>query len=334
MYRSKRAKWIKIILLISVFLSYLPLILFFNHLSTLPQFTYLFHGYFGSGNSLFFPWFSSINLLEIIPLKENLIQFSLGNLLDIILFCNILAYLDGILYHSFVKKIINESEDVMDYDLIYYSNSQNSPSEKNKAIDSRIIYSSPDEFTFTLQEYDFDIQNNAVPFSERQYEVRSITDLSKRSYYPYKNTLMKYFISLLPSFSYQSLYKVSDNNYPPSNQILDFLITSSYLLYICNNSIIKNYYISKALINFFKSFLLIIFTFKIFLHSHLIFYAHTITPNFSRKDCDWELYFTHMCETPFLITVVFLSVIRNRIKLFFYKSKTKILEDLNDRYNN
>jgi hypothetical protein len=322
MYRSRRAKWIKIMVLISFFLSYLPIILFFNYLRTVPEFTAIFDNCVTCGNSIFFPWFSSINLFELLPIKEQLIPFSLGNLLDIILVCNLYSYFDGILYHYFVKRIITEREDLVEYDLEYCSHSLNNSANQKKFHNYRIQYYSREEVPLTAVNHKFRIQNRSMPstplknngMDRRKKPLDVISSKHSPSY-------IKIF-SIFSSFYITPPYSLTNNYYLPSNHFLDYQIIT-FLLFSPHYSLSESDYALNFHFTGFDFFIIFVLCFKDKFYFFHPYYVHTITPNCNEPISNLEYHFTWLCEIPIAITYTFLSVIQIGIKQSILNLKQK-----------
>lgn len=322
MYRSKRAKWIRIIVLISFFLSYLPFILLYNYINTLPEYTSLFNDCITCGNSIFFPWFSSINLLEVIPMKEHLIPFSLGNLLDIILFTNLASYFDALLYHYFVKRIISESENRLECNSIYYYYQPINKSDNHKRDvgSPRIINPSEDDFPFTIEECNWGIKGNTSPyFSRIKYDGKSNITI------PLRGASHKYNLFII-EFNQSISSSLSDYYFPyffhlSLNLSIDLPIHNFFLVFIYESSdkepLLFNYLITSS--DFHSSFILKLEYFFPFSSFHV----HTITPNLRKKNWDLGFHFILKCEILFLITDVYAVVLRNGIKQIKFKSTNK-----------
>jgi hypothetical protein len=98
------------------------LVLFFsllNFLLTLfiqgfnASYTFL-NDYFTSGDSLFIPLLPYINLLGFLPIDNQITQFSLGKLIDIIIIINLVCYAQSGIYHLVTKLSRSDETDVID----------------------------------------------------------------------------------------------------------------------------------------------------------------------------------------------------------------------------
>jgi len=94
----------KIILIFIFSFSCLPItFIYLSLVDDLIIISYL-NNYFVSGQSIFFPDLPYLNLLFFLPAEYHSFQFSLGQLIDIILFAHLYCYIDACFYHCFVKR--------------------------------------------------------------------------------------------------------------------------------------------------------------------------------------------------------------------------------------
>jgi len=122
-------------------LSYIPLVLLLNYLSQIPNLKNLFYDYIVSGRSILFPWFSSFKILEFTSRIGPTLQFSMGNLLDIIFFYNFLFNINGILFRFYTRVRYPEELNfsLLDINFFYYYQTYNSSSNKEEEFESEFL---------------------------------------------------------------------------------------------------------------------------------------------------------------------------------------------------
>jgi len=86
-----------LVMFISLFLKDIPVIFSF------------IDDYINSGNSIFFPFLPYIDIFEFLPVKYQIIRFSVGHLIDIIIFNNLIPYLEAGCYH-YIKWVCSNEE--------------------------------------------------------------------------------------------------------------------------------------------------------------------------------------------------------------------------------
>ena len=106
MINPKKLKKFKSILIL-VFISSCFLVTFiYMFLKDVPVISSLLNDYFTSGNSIFIPSLPYTNIFGFLP-EGYQIQFSLGNLIDIIIIINIYCWIDTGFYHYFKRIFLN-----------------------------------------------------------------------------------------------------------------------------------------------------------------------------------------------------------------------------------
>lgn len=106
MINPKKLKKFKSILIL-VFISSCFLFTFiYMFLKDVPVISSLLNDYFTSGNSIFIPSLPYTNIFGFLP-EGYQIQFSLGNLIDIIIIINIYCWIDTGFYHYFKRIFLN-----------------------------------------------------------------------------------------------------------------------------------------------------------------------------------------------------------------------------------
>jgi hypothetical protein len=262
-----------------------------------------------------------------VPKDTLLIQFSLGNLLDIILVCSLASYFDGLLYHFFVKKIITENENLVEYNITYYSQERSNFNENEFDFGAEIIsYSSKNHLLFPI--------GNSTSKTQAKLSLSFALQFFTNSWEesPSKGNLHKSLIhnivnsSLIFSFSSSPLNNVLFNDSSPSNLSLNAPI-ATYIIFKPSFSFKKHNY-CVFLVQHHAFY--IIFVSKI--HDLLPFYhqyhIHTIHPDYRGVRRNLEYYFTYMCGISFLIAQGYEIEMGNGIKQFILNLNTKSLEDL------
>ncbi len=122
-------------------ISYIPLVLFFNYFSQIPNLKYLFCDYMVSGGSILFPWFSKFKIFEFTSRIGPTLQFSIGNLLDIIFFYGFLFNINGILFRFYTRMRYPEELNfsLLDINFFYYYQTYNSSSNKEEEFESEFL---------------------------------------------------------------------------------------------------------------------------------------------------------------------------------------------------
>ncbi len=92
-----------------------PIAFFCMFLINVPVFSSLFNGFFTSGNSIFFPSFPYINIIWFLPEKIQLVQFSVGRLIDLIIIINIIYSIETSFYHYIIRVCFNGNTLMFNY---------------------------------------------------------------------------------------------------------------------------------------------------------------------------------------------------------------------------
>lgn len=97
------------IFIITFFFACIPVTLLYLLLKDFSSLNSFFNDYFSSGKSLFLPFLPYSNLFVILPEGDQIIKFSTGHLIDIILLINIIAFVQRSGYHYFVKVCLSNN---------------------------------------------------------------------------------------------------------------------------------------------------------------------------------------------------------------------------------
>lgn len=100
---SKKLIKLKVILILGFICLLLPVSLLSMVLKDVPVLSSIFNNYVSSGNSFFIPFLPNVNLLGFLPEKYQIIQFSFGHLIDIIIIANIFHWILSSIYHYYKK---------------------------------------------------------------------------------------------------------------------------------------------------------------------------------------------------------------------------------------
>jgi hypothetical protein len=220
-----------------------------------------------------------------------------------------------------VKRIISERENLLEYNVIYYSQSKNKSDNQERRISSpRGIYQSENDFIFITEESDWQIRKHRSPYlSKIKYDGKSNINLPLREPSHNYNLFIIDYYPIFPSFHLIKYF--TQNSQPFLNLSLDTPIHNSFKVFIYNSSdeesLLFNYLNPSN--DFHFSFILKLEYFFPF----SLFHVHTITPNLRKRNWDLGFHFILMCEILFLITVVYAVVIRNGIKPIKFKSTNK-----------
>lgn len=327
MYKNKKAIWIKIIVLVSVLLCYIPLILLFNYLSEIDQLKAIFCDNISTGGSIFFPWLSSVKLLEFSPLRGPSFQFSMGNLLDIIIFCNLATYIDGLIYHFFVKRILPENEHISLLYINYYCYLQTDTRESNYELnlEHQLIHEISDNFS----------THSKVEFLFHDSQYRFLKKYTKRKQKLFSTNLSNLHL-------YISLIFGKNNGpflyyFPPLNYCISFHIIIVLIIthtshnekrvhlnaFVCFEPDFLKWNLTDEdgfwLILPFTSFLFLIY---FIINNYKLPHVHTITSNFSKLRRKLENILLNCCDDLFLFNIVLIVLFRERIP--FFKSDKKL----------
>lgn len=104
MNKCNRLNNLKIILILVFITSFFLNSLIYVFLTDVPVLISLLEKYFTSGNSFFIPIIPNINILWFLPEKYQIIWLSIGQLIDIFIFINLISYIDSSFYH-YVKSV-------------------------------------------------------------------------------------------------------------------------------------------------------------------------------------------------------------------------------------
>jgi hypothetical protein len=262
-------------------------------LSGIPQLKSFFNENIASGGSLFFPWLSSVHLFEFTQKADLTIIFSLGNLLDIIIFCNIGSYIEIFIYHFIVKRFLSGEHNtfLLCYNLFcYYNDKENSEVEKATLPDEP--YANNFEFPHLFNNIPYSIYGNKkinfnnLPksgnWSTDRFSNNSLSSLSKINNFYYFIRSFDFFddflwidnvflLSLWCKSAFFSINNISFSLYNEmrySGRILPFF---TVLFQIFSLKIILIFIISL-----FLKFKILLFS----KHKTYYFHVHTIISNF------------------------------------------------------
>ncbi|MFX1275382.1 MAG: hypothetical protein ACFFAH_03015 [Promethearchaeota archaeon] len=145
-----------ICILILVFISSCFPITFINmFLGDIPFFSSLLKEYFTSGKSIFFPSLPYINILEFIPKEYQIIQFSMGQLIDIVIIFNFFCYLDTLFYHYVKSAFLNEEDRLLIYMGTYFLGTKGKFDAQYQDLD--LIFGVKDELRYYLDDKRLDV---------------------------------------------------------------------------------------------------------------------------------------------------------------------------------
>ncbi|MFX1442898.1 MAG: hypothetical protein ACFFHV_05740 [Promethearchaeota archaeon] len=109
MDKCSKLNKLKIILILIFITSFFLVSLIYVFLSDIPVLISLLDKYFSSGKSFFIPFIPPINVLNFLPEKYRIIRLTIGQLIDIYIISNLIAYIDSSFYH-YLKNIRLNSE--------------------------------------------------------------------------------------------------------------------------------------------------------------------------------------------------------------------------------
>lgn len=239
MQNDKKLKNLKIILILVFISSCFPITFINIFLGDIPFLSSLLKQYITSGKSIFFPSLPYINLLQFIPDQYQIIQFTMGQLIDIVIVANFFCYLDTIFYHYVKSAFLNEEDRFLIYMGTYFFGTIGKFDAQYQ--DQDIIFGVKDESRYYLDDKRIEvIKRNSrkneiiddfyVALERRRY--RSISIINRIFHRESKLTL-SYFYKNLGFSRYYSLFEKfwifrSKNPYPhPEINIL----TDSYDYY-------------------------------------------------------------------------------------------------------
>ena len=300
-------------------LSYIPLMFLLNYLSHLTHLKYLFCDYMVSGGSILFPWLSSFEIFEFTSRIGPSILFSLGNLLDIIVFYNVLFYLNGLVFSFYANIRYSEEPNSLlsDINFFYYyqPNNENSDIEEDFKLDF-----------INSQDYD------SIFISKNKFLFTRPIRRFKKNYSGKKPKLIELVSSNKLKFSHQ-IFKP----YIFSNFIILFRIVPLWLQFR-SSFFNKKLYVITIQKN--KGKLTLPVFIIIFSHSYIIFSpniklffslnekynknrVHTIIPDQNEPFCDLEKFIINLCEILFLVRNDFFIIIRKRIQTINLNNKNQ-----------
>jgi len=309
---------IKIIVLMISLLSYIPLIFLLNHLSHLPHLKYLFYDYMVSGGSILFPWFSSFKIFEFTSRIGPSVFFSLGNLLDIIVFYNILFYLNGLLFRFYARLRYSEEPNSLLSDINFFYYYQPNDGNSNIEEDLNIDF-------INNQDYD------SLLISKNKFLFRNIRRI-KKNYSRNKLKLIGLFSTNKLKFSPKISKPFIFSNFIILFQIVLLWLKSNYYFYNKKPYLITiqenkgKLTFSAILIIFSHSYLIFILNIKLFSQLSKNYYknhVHTIIIDHNEQFCDLKKFFIDLCEILFLIRNDFFIIIRKRIQTSNLNKKNK-----------
>ncbi|MFO7797779.1 MAG: hypothetical protein ACQERB_03305 [Promethearchaeati archaeon] len=309
---------IKIIILMISLLSYIPLIFLLNHLSNLPHLKYLFCDYMISGGSILFPWLSSFKIFEFTSRIGPNVFFSLGNLLDIIIFYNVLFYLNGVIFRFYARIRYPEEPNSLLSDLNFYyyyqPNNETSDIEENMELD--FINSQNFDSIF--------ISNN---------KLLSIHPIRR---FKEKTLRKKFKIIGLGSINKLKFSHKISKPFIFSNFIILFQIVFLWLKFSYYYYNKKSYFITiqetkdkltlTILIIFSRCYLIFILNIKFFSQLSKKYYenhVHTISIDQNELFCDLKKFTIDLCEILFLARNDFFMINRKRIQTINLNNKNK-----------
>jgi len=315
---KKALKHTIIILMISL-LSYFPIVLLLNYLSHLPYLKYLFCDYMVSGGAILFPWLSSFELFNFTSRIGPSIQFSLGNLLDIIVFYNLLFYLNGILFRFYTRFTYSDDSNSLLSDINFYYYYQINYKKSNKE-DSKLEF---------LDHQDYDpvfIFKNKLLFPDLYRSFKKIHPRKKLKFIGTRSLIKLH-------YPYVTFKK---NIFSDFNTLFQIVLL---WLQFRSSFFNKKFYVITIQKN--KGKLTLPVFIIIFSHSYIIFFpniklffslnekynknrVHTIIPDQNEPFCDLEKFIINLCEILFLVRNDFFIIIRKRIQTINLNKKYKM----------
>lgn len=144
MQNSKKLKKLKIILILILFFSFFPITFIFTLLRDVPVLSSLINRCCNLSNSIFIPNLPYIDLLFFLPE----FQFSLGQLIDIIIIFNIICYIESSIYHYIKIAYLNGEYDIINYlDSCFLEFIEKSPDQFQ---DPAIVFGLKDDVRYLL----------------------------------------------------------------------------------------------------------------------------------------------------------------------------------------
>jgi len=176
MHTIKKLVKLKIILILVLISSSFMVAFICALLKDVPIFSSLLKDYETSGNSIFFPSLTYINLLWFLPEKYQILQFSVGRLIDIIIILNCSCYIETIFYHYIKNVCINGEVRVF-----YYNGScsleskETLESKENFYTPSQDLYVQKDELRYykQLDERDYKLNERINKFRKKLFYKKS-----------------------------------------------------------------------------------------------------------------------------------------------------------------
>ncbi len=120
MNRYKNSNRIRIILILIFIFSCLPAVFFYMFLRDLSILSSSFNAYISSGSSIFFPSLPTINILFFLPKEFQIMNFTVGHLIDITIIVDIILHAESLVYQYVKIYILSYREFEMYCDLGYH----------------------------------------------------------------------------------------------------------------------------------------------------------------------------------------------------------------------
>jgi hypothetical protein len=175
MLYSQKLNLFKRIVIIGIFFSIIPLTIVILILGEISLPNNLFNNYLISGKSLFFPFLPSYNVFWFLPEEAQIIQFSTGHLIDIILITSIISLTEICGYQYYKKICLNED---------FLSINQFGSDQENYILSQYqgIFFGFNETSSFSLNNKPLDIKNNRnQSFSEGfSYDLKKLGNYSNR----------------------------------------------------------------------------------------------------------------------------------------------------------
>ncbi|MFX0020766.1 MAG: hypothetical protein ACFE9S_00450 [Candidatus Hermodarchaeota archaeon] len=108
MLSCQKLNLLKKIVILSVFLSAIPLTVIILVLGDISVLYGLFSNYIMSGKSLFIPFLPSYNVFWFLPKEAQIIQISTGQLIDLLIISGIVSFIEIVGYQYYKKICLNE----------------------------------------------------------------------------------------------------------------------------------------------------------------------------------------------------------------------------------
>ncbi|MFX1280677.1 MAG: hypothetical protein ACFFA3_14980 [Promethearchaeota archaeon] len=206
MKSSQKNKILKDLLIIIIFIATIPITLVYMFIKDFSTFNSFIYDYLTSGNSFFFPFIKSDNII---------FQFSSGHLIDIIIFINITGIVERLSYQYYMAIILKNN---------FYDFSTDLYPLEFKGSEEELFPLS--DLTINLEECSSIAMNSNTQANclFKKYRFRSI-QLSGKSRYHFSINQMKYHRSCLHNYKCDQ----SKNSYSTFKELITNFLLNIYL---------------------------------------------------------------------------------------------------------